>query len=255
MNRLEGKVALITGGASGMGEASARRFVAEGAKVVISDVQVDKGEALAAEIGAMFLQHDVADEAAWKRVMTLIAERFGRLDVVMNNAGIVEYESIEDVTMASWNRLLAINLTGVMHGCQQGIALMKKNPGGSSGSIINVSSSSGFTALPNAPAYSATKGAVRSLTQSVAVYCARAGLNIRCNAIVPAAIDTPIMSSAIATMPGIIETLKSMSPMGRMGRPEEIAAMAAFLAADESGFCNGSEYKVDGATLAAHPGL
>lgn len=254
MKRLEGKVALITGGAAGMGEASVRRFVNEGARVVISDVQVDRGQALAAETGSLFVRHDVSDDSAWRSVMGLIETKFGRLDVVFNNAGIFTVGSIEDLDLAAWARLIGVNQTGVMLGCHHGIVLMKKNPGGCTGSLINTSSTSGFAGIPAALGYTATKGAVRLMTKSIAAHCARAGLAIRCNTIVPGAIRTPMLESAIGGSRQVEETAANMSPMGRMGSCEEIAAMAAFLAADESSFCTGSEFLVEGGALAIHPG-
>lgn len=254
MGRLQGKVAVVTGGASGMGEATVRRFVAEGAQTVISDVQAELGEALAAETGAIFVQHDVSDDAAWRRVMALIEERFGRLDVVFNNAGIFGGESIEEVKLENWHRLIGVNQTGVMLGCHHGIALMRKNPGGCSGSLINTASSAAFAGLPDSLAYTATKGAVRLMTKAVAAHCARARLAIRRNTLVPGAIRTPMMEAALEADPRNLEICSNMSPMGRMGTGEEIAAMATFLASDESSYCTGSEFLVDGGMLAIHPG-
>lgn len=254
MERLQGKVALITGGAKGMGGASVRRFVKEGARVIISDMDVAAGEALARETGALFVRHDVADDADWRRVMGLIESRFGRLDVVFNNAGIFTVGSIEDLDLVAWNRLISVNQTGVMLGCHHGIALMKKNPGGSSGSLINTSSSSGFAGIPAAVGYTATKGAVRLMTKAIAAHCARAGLGIRCNTIIPGAIRTPMIEGAIGGNAEVEAAANNMSPLGRMGTSDEIAAMAAFLASDESSFCTGSEFLVEGGTLAVHPG-
>jgi NAD(P)-dependent dehydrogenase (short-subunit alcohol dehydrogenase family) len=255
MSRLAGKVALITGGASGMGAATVRRFIAEGAQTHFSDVQANLGEALAAETGAWFHHHDVSDDTQWQRVMQAIAQRHGRLDILMNNAGILGPASIEELDLASWARVIAVNQTGVMLGCQHGIRLMRRNPAGPAGSLINTCSTSAFAALPHDVAYTATKGAVRSLTKAVAVHCARAGTAIRCNAIVPGAIDTPILHPAAAVIPDLHKIAAAMSPFNRMGTGADIAAMAVFLGSDESTFCTGAEFLVDGGALAGHPGM
>ncbi len=255
MDRLAGKVALITGAASGIGAAAARRFAAEGARVVVADVQADLGEAVAAEIGGEFVSLDVASEDGWRRVMTDLGARHGRLDVVFNNAGVVSGRSIEDLDLATWDRIIGINLTGVMLGCREGIAMMKTNPGGPSGSIINTASTAAYAAIPGDPAYSATKSAVRLLTKAVAVHCARAGYAIRCNSLHPGATDTPILYPALQMAPRLRSAFDGMSPMGRMGRPEEIAAAALFLASDESSYVTGAELLADGGMMAGHPGL
>ncbi len=255
MGRLTDKVALITGGASGIGAAAARRFAAEGARVIVADVQADLGQAVAAEVGGVFLHLDVAHEPDWRKAASEIHDRHGRLDVVFNNAGVVCGQSIEDVDLATWNRVIGINLTGVMLGCQTGIRLMKANPGGPSGSLINTASTAAYGALPGDVAYSSTKSAVRLLTKAVAVHCARAGYAIRCNSLHPGATDTPILAPALQAAPQLISAFNAMSPMGRMGRPEEIAAMAVFLASDESSYVTGAELLVDGGMMAGHPGI
>ncbi len=255
MGRLTNKVALITGGASGIGAAAARRFAAEGARVIVADVQADLGQAVAAEVGGVFLHLDVAHEPDWRKAASEIHDRHGRLDVVFNNAGVVCGQSIEDVDLATWNRVIGINLTGVMLGCQTGIRLMKANPGGPSGSLINTASTAAYGALPGDVAYSSTKSAVRLLTKAVAVHCARAGYAIRCNSLHPGATDTPILAPALQAAPQLISAFNAMSPMGRMGRPEEIAAMAVFLASDESSYVTGAEMLVDGGMMAGHPGI
>ncbi len=255
MSRLNDKVALITGGASGIGAATARRFAAEGARVIVADVQSDLGQAVAAEIDGVFLHLDVAHEPDWRKAAGKIHDRYDRLDVLFNNAGIVCGQSIEDVDLATWNRVIGINLTGVMLGCQTGIRLMKANPGGPSGSLINTASTAAYGALPGDVAYSSTKSAVRLLTKAVAVHCARAGYGIRCNSLHPGATDTPILAPALQAAPQMISVFNAMSPMGRMGRPEEIAAMAVFLASDESSYVTGAEMLVDGGMMASHPGI
>ena len=255
MSRLKDKVALITGGASGIGAAAARLFAAEGARVIVADVQADLGRQVAAAIDGLFVHLDVALEPDWIRAAAQIEDRHGRLDVVFNNAGVVCGRSIEDMDLTTWDRVIGINLTGVMLGCRTGIRLMKANPGGPSGSLINTASTAAYAAIPGDPAYSATKSGVRLLSKAVAVHCARAGYAIRCNSLHPGATDTPILGPALQAAPQLIGAFNAMSPTGRMGRPEEIAAVALFLASDEASYVTGAEYLADGGMLAGHPGI
>jgi NAD(P)-dependent dehydrogenase (short-subunit alcohol dehydrogenase family) len=255
MGRLASKVAVITGGASGMGAATAERFVAEGAAVIITDVQKEMGEEHAQKIGATFLYHDVANPDSWSEVMQRVQTDHGRLDVMMNNAGIVTKKSIEDVDLETWHRVIGINLTGVMLGCQHAIRAMKRNPEGARGSIINISSTTAYNAHPMDVGYTAAKSGVRMLSKSVAVYCGRKGYAIRCNSILPGPILTGLSRKSIAERPELLKTYESLLPVGRMGQGEDIAAMALLLASDESTFLTGGDYLVDGGVLSAHPGL
>ena len=157
-DRIAGKVALVTGGASGIGAACARRFAAEGAKVVITDLQEDKGHAVAAEISGHFIAQEVTSEDQWRDVIAQVLALHGRLDILVNNAGIIGGGSVEDCELDNWNRVMAVNVTGTMLGCKHGIGAMKANPGGPSGSIINISSMAGYVGLPGAVAYTASKG-------------------------------------------------------------------------------------------------
>ena len=234
-----------------------RRFRGEGAQVLSTDVQVELGARVAADVGAVFLRQDVADEAGWSAVMALARDRLGRLDILVNNAGIIGGKSIGEVDLATWNRIIGVNLTGVMLGCQQAIEVMRRNPGGPSGSIINIASTAAYAAMPYDVAYSASKSGVRLLTKSVAVWCAREKLNIRCNSLHPGPIQTSMLEAAALAQPdpaAQIAQFASMSPMGRLGSVEEIAAMAVFLASDEASYVTGGEYSVDGGTMAGHPG-
>ena len=255
MGRLQGRVAIITGGASGIGAATARGFAAEGASVVIADLQARLGAEIAEQTSGLSHVLDVADDAAWAQLMAMVSDRFGRLDVVVNNAGIVSGQSIEDIDLATWNRVIDVNLTGVMLGCRHGIAAMRRNPEGSGGALINVSSTAAYAAIPSDAAYSATKSGVRLLTKAVAAHCARSGYNIRCNSLHPGATDTPILAPALAAAPQLLPVFHAMSPMGRMGRPDEIAAMAVFLASNEASYVTGAEFLVDGGMMAGHPGM
>jgi NAD(P)-dependent dehydrogenase (short-subunit alcohol dehydrogenase family) len=252
--RLAGKVALVTGAASGIGADCARTFVREGAAVVLTDVQEDLGRAVAAEVGGDFLSHDVSDEAQWITVIEQVLARHGRLDVVINNAGVFIGQTIEDTDLEVWNKVLGVNLTGVMLGCKHGVRAMKANPGGPKGSIVNVSSITGFIGLASAAAYTASKGGVRLLTKSVAVHCARTYETIRCNSLHPGAIDTPMNQAAFDASgdpEGTRAFFSSVQPIGRMASSQEMADCALFLASEEASFVTGTELVADGGWLAA----
>ncbi len=255
MARLDGRCAWITGGASGIGAATVRRFVAEGAEVWFTDLDGDAGAALAAETGATFRAQDVSEPGGWDAIADEIAKACGRLDVLMNNAGIVGSGDVESLELDAWRRVLAVNLDGVLLGCRTAIAMMRRNPDGPSGSILNVASTSAFTALPGDAAYSTSKGGVRSLSKAVAVHCARAGTRIRSNAIVPGAIETGITKPIADASPELRAVFEHMSPFGRMGTPDDVAGLALFLASDDAAFCTGAEFLVDGGMLAGHPGI
>jgi NAD(P)-dependent dehydrogenase (short-subunit alcohol dehydrogenase family) len=252
--RVAGKVALVTGGASGLGLATAKLLSGEGAKVVITDVQRDKGPKAAQEIGgdAVFLEHDVSNEARWKEVVDETVKRFGTLNVLVNSAGIAWPDgSIETVTLADFKRMMSVNCEGTFLGCQNAIRVMKGN--GQPCSIVNISSVAGLVSGWQMAAYSPSKGAVRLLTKSVALHCARAGYDIRCNSVHPAFIDTPMVQQ------GIIEDkdpekarkrLLRMVPMGKIGEPNDIGYMILYLASDESKFTTGAEMVVDGGCTA-----
>lgn len=252
MARLQGKVAFITGGASGIGAACARAFAREGAHVVLTDVQ--NGSAVAEEIGALFLPHDVADPAQWDAAMMQTLDAHDRLDVMVNNAGVFAQGSIEEVTLEQWHRVLAVNLTGVMLGCQHAVRAMRADPGGPSGAIVNVSSITGFIGLANGAAYTASKGAVRLLTKSVAVHCARQYRRIRCNSLHPGAIDTPMNQAAFDASgdpKGMRAMFAGLQPIGRLASAEEMAEAALFLGSDASSYVTGAELVADGGWLAA----
>lgn len=250
--RLENKVALVTGGASGIGEGIVRRFCCEGASVLLADVDRTCGLAVAADCGAAFVELDVSSVAGWRALGEKVRADYGQLDVVVNNAGVVSNLDITAVTVEAWQHLMGINLTGVMLGCQTAIDLMRHNPGGTGGSIINTASSTSYLAIPDV-AYTTSKAGVVGLTKSVAVHCANEGLNIRCNSIHPGATLTKILQAAIEQAPEVEEACKQMSPLNRMGTVEEVAAMALFLASDEASFCTGGQFPVEGGTVSQHP--
>jgi NAD(P)-dependent dehydrogenase (short-subunit alcohol dehydrogenase family) len=254
MTQLEGKVALITGGASGIGEACAQVFTREGARVVVTDIQSDRGRNVAGQVGGTFVHHDVTDEAQWIEAIEATLAEHGRLDIVINNAGMFAAQTIEECDLALWNKVLQVNLTSVMLGCKHAIAVMKKNPGGPSGSIVNVSSITGFIGLASAAAYTASKGGVRLLTKSVAVHCARAYKTIRCNSLHPGAIDTPMNQAAFDASgdpDGMRAFFGTVQPVGRMASAAEMAECALFLASDRASFVTGTELVADGGWLAA----
>jgi 3(or 17)beta-hydroxysteroid dehydrogenase len=244
--RLAGKVALITGAASGIGADCARLFAREGAKVVVTDIQDEKGRAVAAEVGGSYRNHDVSNEAAWIAAVDAAVSQHGRLDIVG--------QTIEEAELEVWNKVLSINLTGTMLGCKHGIRAMKANPGGPTGAIVNVSSITGFIGLASAAAYTASKGGVRLLTKSVAVHCARQYRTIRCNSLHPGAIDTPMNQAAFDASgdpEGTRAFFSGVQPIGRMATSQEMAACALFLASDEASFVTGTELVADGGWLAA----
>ena len=255
MPDLAGKVALVTGAASGIGAATVRRLCADGAEVLATDVDTVRGQEVADACGGTFMVQDVADRAAWPGVVDAAVDRFGRLDILVNNAGIVTGQSIEQLDLDVWDRVMAINLTGTMLGCKEAIRVMKANPGGAKGAIVNIASTTAFTPLPTDVGYSASKSAVRILSKSVATWCAKQGYDIRCNTVIPGATETGILNAAEEGMPGLKAAVAATSPMNRLADPAETAAAIAFLASDECPFMTGAEMLVDGGALAIHPGF
>jgi 3(or 17)beta-hydroxysteroid dehydrogenase len=250
--RLAGKAAFVTGAASGIGAAIARRFIAEGARVALADIDAAGGAALAAELGpaALFLRHDVTAEADWLDNLARAVTEFGRLDILVNNAGIGPAGTIEKTSLAEWRRIHAVNLDGVFLGCKHGIAALREAGGGS---IVNVSSVAGLMGTPTLAAYGSSKAAVRQLTKSVALHCARLRDAIRCNSIHPAFAATPMVEAMIAQSKAPERTraaLEEQIPLGRLGEAEEVAALALYLASDESRFVTGGEFVIDGGLTA-----
>lgn len=255
MPDLSGKVAIVTGCASGIGAATVRRLREDGAEVLGTDINEEAGKSLCDEVGADFAQQDVAVVSSWPVLVAKAVERWGRLDILVNNAGTVSSLSIEDVTDEAWDRIYDINIKGTMAGCRAAIKAMKGNPGGSGGAIINIASTSAMAALPGDVAYCSSKGAVRVLSKSVATHCAQQGYNIRCNTVIPGATETGILNAAEEQIPGLKAAVAATSPLNRLGDPAETAAAIAFLASDECPFMTGAEMLVDGGALSIHPGF
>jgi NAD(P)-dependent dehydrogenase (short-subunit alcohol dehydrogenase family) len=244
--RVAGKVALITGGASGLGAESARRLAREGASVVLTDLAADAGEALAREIGdaAIFLAQDVTDESRWPEVVKAAVDRFGRLDVLVNSAGIGEGSPLMEQTLEAWRQIIAINLDGVFLGMRAAAPAMVEAGGGS---IINLSSILGKVGQAGAAAYCASKGGVLMLTKAAALEWAPAG--IRVNSVHPGYIDTPMVAGAIQRSENgneMKDLIISRHALGRLGAAREIADGIVFLASDESSFMTGAELVIDG---------
>ncbi len=251
--RVEGKVALVTGGASGLGAASVRMLVREGARVAITDLNEAGGQALAKELGeaARFWRLDVTREEDWISVVDAVLATFGRLDVVVNNAGIGIAKDVESLSLQEWRLVHAVNGDGVFLGCKHGIRGMRQC--GARGSIINMSSVAGLVGVASFPAYSSSKGGVRLLTKSVALHCAQKGYGIRCNSIHPVFVDTPMVTQ-LASLSGDVdkgkERMAKSIPLGRLGHPDEVAYAVLYLASDESSLMTGSELVLDGGITA-----
>jgi NAD(P)-dependent dehydrogenase (short-subunit alcohol dehydrogenase family) len=275
MSRLDGKVALITGAARGIGAAIARAFITEGARVWVTDVSDETGCRFAAELGpnARFAHLDVREEADWSSVIVdivgtaagrsegvgkagIVVGTAGRLDIVVNNAGITGFESgavahdPENASLEDWRAVHRTNLDGVFLGCKYAIRAMRP---AKAGSIINISSRSGLVGIPGAAAYASSKAAVRNHTKSVALWCAQEGLTIRCNSIHPAAVLTPMWEPMLGSGPDREIRMAAFvkdTPLRRFGTPEEVAALATLLASDEASYITGSEFNIDGGLLA-----
>lgn len=246
VGRVEGKIALVTGGGSGLGAADCAALAREGATVIVTDLAVESAQAVADRIGngAVAFALDVADEAAWLRVMDEVGRRFGRLDILVNNAGIVQMADCEDVTLEQFRRVNAVMSEGVFLGCKHALPLLKK---AQNASIVNMSSTGALLGYPIFFAYSAAKGAVRSMTKSIAVMCQEKGYRIRCNSVHPGSIETPMVQEAEGRIGQAKAVGSGVLPFGANGAPEDVANMVLFLASDESRFVTGAEFVIDNA--------
>jgi 3(or 17)beta-hydroxysteroid dehydrogenase len=249
MGRVTGKVALITGGASGLGQATAQVLAEQGARVVITDIQEEAGARVAAGIGhdVLFLQHDVASEADWQRVMSRLIGEYGKLDILVNNAGLLHMASIEDTSLEDWHRVHAVNSDGVFLGCKYAVEAMKGTTKG--GSIINISSGAGLRPISLVPSYGASKSVVWSLTRTTALHCAESGYPIRCNSIHPGVIRTPMMENTVPEgedIDAMMAMHAEVHPMKRLVTVEDVALSILYLASDESAIVTGVALPVDG---------
>ncbi|HAF77876.1 MAG TPA: 3-beta hydroxysteroid dehydrogenase [Maribacter sp.] len=252
MDRVKNKVAIVTGGASGLGESSAILLAREGAKIVITDVDDENGTKVVQDINndggeAIFIKQDVSKEEEWKMVIETTIKTYGKLHIVANSAGIGIGGTVEDVTLDDWKNLINVNLHGTFLGTQYGIKGMKET--GEGGSIINFSSIEGLIGDPNLPAYNASKGGVTIFTKSAALHCAKQGYKIRVNSIHPAYIWTPMVENFLKAQGNVEEgkkQLESLHPVGHLGEPDDIGYGVVYLASDESKFMTGSELVIDG---------
>jgi len=257
---VEGKVALVTGAARGIGRATAELLAREGACVVVTDFRDDEGAAVAEGLGkrAAYRRLDVRHEAEWEEALSFVEDRFGRLNVLVNNAGITGFEEDlgpqdpEHATLEGWRAVHATNLDGVFLGCKHGIRAMRR--AGDGGSIVNVSSRSGLVGIPGAAAYASSKAAVRNHTKSVALYYAEQGLGIRCNSVHPAAILTPMWEPMLGEegeeREARVRAFTKDTPLRRFGTAEEVAHAILYLSSQESAYTTGAELNLDGGILA-----
>ncbi len=253
MKRVADKIAIVTGAAMGLGAASARMLAREGATVVLTDIRDEEGKAEAMRIQAadgraVYHHHDVASEAEWVRLTDFVVREFGRVDVLVNNAGIATSGAPDEQTLEQWRRLMSVNLDGVFLGTKHALRAMKRNPP-KGGSIINLSSIEGLVGDAELGAYNASKGGVRLYTKSVALYCARLRLNVRVNSIHPGYVWTPMVEQHLRSHGGVDAgraALEAIHPVGHIGEPDDIAYGVVYLASDESKFITGAELVIDG---------
>ncbi len=253
--RLAGKVAMVTGGAQGLGAAMAARFVAEGARVVVTDINAAGAEATATRLGeaAAATGHDVTAPEAWQAALAFAGERFGGLHILVNNAGIGTGGTVESTSDDDWRRVHAVDLDSVFYGCKHALPMIvatcaRDGSGSPRGSILNISSIAGVIAAANMAAYNSAKAAVRHLSKSVALHCAKERYPVTCNSIHPVFIDTPILDNLVG---GIdreagLAKLGRQIPLGRVGEPDDVAWGAVYLVSDEAKFVTGTELYIDG---------
>ncbi len=243
-DRVAGKIALVTGAASGIGAATARLLAAEGASVIVTDIDERGGRRVADEIDGAFMALNVRSEAVWESTLDQVSRTHERLDVLINNAGISPHDTIENFDLEAWRHVQSVVAESAALGCKHGLALLRRS---SAGAIVNVSSIAGMIGASNYASYGAAKAAVRNLTKSVAMLCAERGYPVRANSVHPGSIDTPILDADKAKYgePAITAREKAI-PLGRLGRAEEVANAIVFLASDEASFITGTELIVDG---------
>jgi NAD(P)-dependent dehydrogenase (short-subunit alcohol dehydrogenase family) len=257
MERVAGKIAIVTGGAQGLGEAAVQRLTQEGALVVLSDTNAEAGSDTAAKYGAEFFHHDVREEDQWTALTTDVLAKHGKLDILVNNAGIFSSDKVDETPLEDFRRVIDINLIGSFLGCKHGVRAMKRNAGGIGGSIINLSSIAGLRGAMGSAAYGSSKAAVALLTKTVAVE--NAAYKIRCNSIHPGIMHTPMFEAMLdvtgdkAVADAIETRFKRQTPMGNIGEADDIGNMVLFLASSESKYITGTEMVVDGGAISGLP--
>jgi len=247
MGRLSGKVALVTGAANGQGAAAARRFVAEGARVVLADVDDDAGKALADELGALYHHLDVSEEDGWTGVVAAAREAYGPVTVLVNNAGVLHFALLHETKLADYERVIRVNQVGTFLGMRAVVPGMLE---AGAGSIVNVSSVEGLAAAPLLTAYTASKFAIRGMTKVAALELASRG--VRVNSVHPGVVETGLLPTALGGQPVDLSYVAKKVPMRRVGQAAEIAELVVFLASDDSSYCTGAEFVADGGVTAAH---
>jgi len=255
-NSLTGRVALVTGGASGIGRAACLAFAAQGAKVVVADINAEGGRETVRRIGrdATFVRLDVADEAQWRDCLAITLSSYGKLNVLANVAGIGTSGDFEDLELGTWNRVFAVNSTGPFLGCKHSVRAMKTN--GEDCAIVNVASIAAISAAPDIIAYCASKSAVRMLTRGVALYCAGKGYKIRCNSINPTYVDSEMLDPVAARYgdrDAMVAAMSRLVPLGRLAKPEDIADSILFLASEAAAMITATELNIDGGQTAGIP--
>lgn len=245
--RVAGKIALITGGAMGLGRADALRLAEEGAHVIVTDIDIARAEAVAHAVGGEAYHHDVRDEARWGAIMAAIEARHGRLDILVNNAGNVIFESIEDCSTEHFRLHMAIHVEGTFFGCKYAMPLMKASR---AASIINMASSASLMGYGVIVAYTAAKGAIRSMTKSIAMHCQDQGYPIRCNVLMPGGIETPMVQAVVGRPGQEVPVPEGVLPKDALGDARDVANAVLYLASDESRFLTGVEIPIDNGLLA-----
>ena len=244
MNRLDGKIAIITGASKGLGEADSRLFIKEGAKVIMTDIDKEAGLALAEELGdnAEFIYQDVRDEQEWKNLINDVVARHGGLDVLVNNAGVVKPGTIESQTLEEYDFIMDVSARATFMGCKYAIPAMTASGGGS---IINMASIASIQSISRVAAYAAAKGAIQALTINIAGHCGENQLDVRCNCLNPSSIDTPMVQNIRAQFMQDPDEAAKLAPKGEIGEPNDVAHAVVFLASDESKFINGVSIPLD----------
>ena len=244
MNRLDGKIAIITGASKGLGEADSRLFIKEGAKVIMTDIDKEAGLTLAEELGdhAEFIYQDVRDEQEWKNLINDVVARHGGLDVLVNNAGVVKPGTIESQTLEEYDFIMDVSARATFMGCKYAIPAMTASGGGS---IINMASIASIQSISRVAAYAAAKGAIQALTINIAGHCGENQLDVRCNCLNPSSIDTPMVQNIRAQFMQDPDEAAKLAPKGEIGEPNDVAHAVVFLASDESKFINGVSIPLD----------